>query len=372
MDAAAATTEYLPLSEACESYREAWQRLVADSSGNLSHTPDWLRLAAAGHRLLEQSYVFVLQDRQSPIAFVPLTRRRIRQFGIPLNAIDLSSNLASYHAEITTTRPSTEIVGHIIASPEIDDWDFFRIGSLLDTEASADLLRHLAGNGYPCFTMTAAESPYVSIGTDWESYLASKHSNFRYKIRKRARRMDGNEDLEMRWLNSPSDIETLLAAIQEIEAHSWKLEEGIAIASDPAEQRFNEQLFEFLANHEMLHANVLYLTDQPIAYCVCGLWNGWMGHLKTSFDMRFKEHAPGLTVIDHSVRNAFEIGAAEYDFLGGADRHKLAWSDTVRSHLDVFVYNKDRIAARVAASLKRLTARSVTIVNASRTATSRQ
>jgi CelD/BcsL family acetyltransferase involved in cellulose biosynthesis len=78
--------------------------------------------------------------------------------------------------------------------------------------------------------------------------------------------------------------------------------------------------------------------------------------LKTSFDDQFKAFSPGTHLVDLSVEQAFRAGAREFDFLGDRMRHKLEWTDQVRSHQTLYIYHSNSIKARLAATIKRFTA----------------
>ena len=62
--------------------------------------------------------------------------------------------------------------------------------------------------------------------------------------------------------------------------------------------------------------------------------------MKTSFDQEFATLSPGGYVIDASVERAFDLGAKEFDFLGDAAPHKLAWTSTTRKHGDFFLFGR--------------------------------
>ena len=62
-----------------------------------------------------------------------------------------------------------------------------------------------------------------------------------------------------------------------------------------------------------------------------------MGHLKTGYDLDFDDISAGALVIDASIKEAFNLCAKEFDFLGTpgklrAEPHKLWWSKVTRHH----------------------------------------
>jgi hypothetical protein len=101
----------------------------------------------------------------------------------------------------------------------------------------------------------------------------------------------------------------------------------------------------------MLRAGVFYVHGVPAAYSLCCQFGPWVGHLKTSFDERFACLSAGAIVIDASIREALTLGAKEFDFLGAAAGHKLAWTNLTRPHAHFFLY-APRLKPRMIGSLK--------------------
>ena len=61
-------------------------------------------------------------------------------------------------------------------------------------------------------------------------------------------------------------------------------------------------------------------------------------------------------MIDTSIERAFALGAKEFDFLGNAGSHKLAWTSNLRSHADYFLF-APRLKARLVGMLKLMRAK---------------
>ena len=89
-----------------------------------------------------------------------------------------------------------------------------------------------------------------------------------------------------------------------------------------------------------LLANVLYADHEPIAFSLCCHFGNWVGQMKTSYDARHSDLSPGLMTVDATIQRSIELGAGTYDFLGGPDAYKLAWSKTVRGHANYTIYRK--------------------------------
>ncbi|HFD11953.1 MAG TPA: GNAT family N-acetyltransferase, partial [Crenotrichaceae bacterium] len=200
-------------------------------------------------------------------------------------------------------------------------------------------------------------SPYIEISTDWDEYLTTRSGSFRYRLQRKAKAVAKAGDIAIRWYSDEFDSEQLLKDILTIEANSWKVEAGMAISHRPVEQRYYEQLIPFMATNGLLMANVLSIDGNPAAYGLCYNFKQRWGQLKTSFDDQYKAYSPGKHLVDLSVEQAFKEGAREFDFLGDRMRHKLEWTDQVRNHNNLYIYNSSSLSGKLTGVVKRLSTR---------------
>ena len=78
--------------------------------------------------------------------------------------------------------------------------------------------------------------------------------------------------------------------------------------------------------------------ETPIAfeYNVCA--EGCVSNLKMGYRLDAARDSPGLLLRSHTIWNAIQTGATEFDFLGAADEHKLHWTRSARQLGRIIVY----------------------------------
>lgn len=252
-------------------------------------------------------------------------------------ALELGSNLMSYHAELVSKAQYADVIGALLDSQSA--WDVFHVANVDAASRTAKALLEVAAKlDAPLQVIPSDRSPYLPIAETWEQFIAGKGKKFRYKLRRRSDDIERDGGCELRWFGPNDDMERLLHDVLAIETRSWKAGSGLAIGSRELELTYHRLLLPYLQHGRMLVANVLYRQGQPIAYSLCCECRGWMGHLKTSFDQDYERLSPGGFVIDACVRRAFESGAREFDFLGAAAPHKLAWTSFVRAHNNYYLF----------------------------------
>ncbi len=327
------------LSEIDQTLRTAWIRAVALLNLNATLGPEWLDVVA---RTLapgpEAVSVYVETDKESVArAIVPFFVTNTRFYSVSLSTVQLAANLMSYHAEIVCEDDLKDLLRRLV--DRVPKWDILQIDNVVAGSRTDHALRSLSRElGSPLQVIPGDVSPYLPIEETWETFVARQKKRFRYNLRHRRELIQNTHGSHMAWYDAASDMDVLLRDMLTIEKVSWKTKSGIDMASKPTEQLYYSELLPWLAKQHHLLANVLYLEQRPIAYSLNCHFGGWVGHLKTSFDESLGHLSPGAVVIDASVQRAFEIGATEFDFLGAADAHKLAWTPFTRSHSNYFLF----------------------------------
>lgn len=336
--------------------RARWRELVDRLDLNPTMGPAWIDVASGALGCSDsQLAVFVDGSDGSTLSgIVPFLRSRRRMAGFSVTVIEPACNLMSYHAEIVSEGEIQSLMRRFLVA--MPPWDLLQMSNVVTDGPTGSAIRGLADEmRAPVQVIPGDVSPYLVIHGTWQEYLATKSKKFRYKLRRRREMLGQNQDWQLIWHDS-IETEVLLDSIVTIEERSWKAKAGIDIPSNPKELAYHRRLLPCLAEQGLLLANVLHYQGQPVAYNLCCHSKGWVGQLKTAFDERFAEFSPGSLVIDASIERAFALRAREFDFLGDADAHKLAWTSDTRAHASYFLF-APRLKARLIGNLKALKAR---------------
>lgn len=351
-------TECIPWDAAQSRLADDWRDLVERGGFNPSLDPAWMDAAVRSHGCEADALVVAARSGSRLVGVLPMLCRREKVHGLLLRTVDLASNLVSYHPEIVAEQAHRELITHALSVAHGGRWDLFRANQIPDASQTAAILEEyfvtFAGT---TFKVAGETSPYILIDGTWEQLLQSRSRNFRSNRNRALRHVEGYGSTATRWFVGNADNDLLLREILEIERRSWKAQQGVAISDREVEQDYHVRLLDLLGRRGALFANVLYVADRPVSYVLGCNWNGWVGHLKTSFDEAFSH--VGARVIDESIHRAIEAGAREYDFLGEATRHKHHWTDHVRTHHSYWRYSSTPLARalalgkRVVAALRR-------------------
>jgi CelD/BcsL family acetyltransferase involved in cellulose biosynthesis len=327
---------------------QCWIHLLGVTGANISLHPEWQTAVVSSHALLEQARLLRVYLGDELVGICPVLLRNYSMHGLPLRSLDLVSNVVSYHAELLSQSDPGIVVGALLEFAADCGVDVIRLANIPATSATANAIETIAHDRSLTWRKSDGEhSPYMTIASDWKSYLAGCSKKRRANLVRDLRPMAEAGESEMRWFDRPEDVQVLLDDMLRIEATSWKAKTGIAVSQRAAEKDYYSQLLPFLARTNSLLANVAYAGDRPIGYVLCARHNGWFGQLKTSFDEEIRR--AGSRVIAESLQRAFASGCREYDFLGHVAPHKMRWTDSVRRHADYFLFRQTGRARAVVA-----------------------
>ena len=357
--------------DALERFSEPWSQLVYDREANPSLHPNWLKASLQSQGLADDLRLLIAWEGSSMVGVLPYLVREEKYWGVPLDTIDLANNVLSYHHEVVARAAHEELIEALLAGPDLEDWQVFRVVGVEHGGETARALRAVGSRKRRCVVeYPSVESPFLPIEGTWESYLSRRSRNFRYNLNRKRRSLDQLGRWEVRWSESEGDVPRLIEDILAIERESWKVSAGMAISGHADEERYYRLLLPVMARNGWLYASTLCLSGRPIAYSLCYRAHGRIGQLKTSFVEEHAGMSPGFIVTAAAIERAFSERCVEFDFLGDVMAHKLSWTERSRRHVSYFVFNSrplPRAMARAKQLVRRIRSRLAPISLASRT-----
>ena len=315
-----------------------WSNLVARNGLEPTQFPGWLQCIADSFDQYTDIQVCTSSDGDKINGVIPFFMGKDYICGLPLKYINYACNLISYHQGYLCNDDVS--FDRLLLSSGKNTWDVFRINNIVEGSKLEHVLIDMCNrNNWACNLIVGDNSPYIPINSDWDSFLASKSRNFRYRIKRKEKGINKAGNVMVKWFLRNSDTEKLIHDIFTIEGRSWKVGAGMSIVHRPQEMRYYQSLIPYMDENNLLRANVLYLDNEPIAYSLCYEFKKKWGQLKTSFDDRYSSISPGIYIVDVAIHKAFDNEAVEFDFLGPSMPHKLEWTNYTRKHNSYEIYN---------------------------------
>ena len=327
-----------------ESLRGAWQDLLSDSAcSNPFLTWEWLeawwrRFGDKGQLTLLAGWSGERLDLLAPF----MARRRQISRGKPWGVLEVlgTGSVGSDYLDVVLRR-GTEQVGldrlaaHLQAEPALLTLprvhaEAARVWALSD---------RLVDAGWRAHVRPASVCPYITLASHtWESFLDGLGRDHRANVRRRLRKLHARFDVRFDRADTDEQREAALATLVRLHEMRWRSRGGSTAFHTPGLRAFHEEFTRRALEQGWLRLFVLRLNGCPAA-ALYGLRVGDTFYFyQSGFDPRFADHGVGLVTMALAIRHALEDGAAEYDFLHGAEPYKFLWTQQVRALNQVELY----------------------------------
>jgi CelD/BcsL family acetyltransferase involved in cellulose biosynthesis len=210
----------------------------------------------------------------------------------------------------------------------------------------------------------ARPTPTITLDARWKDPASRFNSGRRSDFRRAARRAAEYGETSFEVLSPrPAEFDALFDEAIEVEARSWKLEAGTAIAVDRAKERCFRHYFRSACEEGSFRIAFMRIDGRAVAMqmaleCLDRYWL-----FKIGFDEAFERCSPGTLLMLHTIGWAAERELKAYELLGSLEpwiaqfwtreQHECVW---VRAY-PFNLRGAAAFAADAAASLRRRLAR---------------
>lgn len=275
-------------------------------------------------------------------AVAPLRRTQRMLWGVPARMVENLFNPHTCRSDVALADDTDGTLELILDHIDREPWDVVKLREIPEESIfSSRLPEACARRGWSLRTRHSLDSPYVVVEGSWEDYFGRRSRTFRKKLRAKHRKLDAS-GLEARYecLHSPADVDATLPEIMDLALESWSGERGSSIAS-PKHRGFYDPMIREMAARGLLRLWTLRLDGALAAFEVHLQWERQSVPLKACFHPRFAELSPGSLLEEHALEAIFRGGESDvYDLLGDAAFYKMRWTDRVRVHHEVFLFNR--------------------------------
>ena len=162
-------------------------------------------------------------------------------------------------------------------------------------------------------------NPYLEIGgSSWDDFLAGVSRKLRGNIRRSARRLEEEHDVEYRLSDDPDRLDADFDILMRLHAARWGTEgafEGEAAA-------FHRDFAHRALEAGWLRLWVMEADAQPVAVWYGFRFEGVDFFYQSGRDQAWDQHSVGFQLVVHTIRRAFDDGMSRYAFLRGDEPYK--------------------------------------------------
>jgi CelD/BcsL family acetyltransferase involved in cellulose biosynthesis len=315
----------------------AWRSFAASSrtGGPLVDEP-WVRAWIEAFR--PQRPVSVCAREESSLVGLGLLQAcEHRWAGRRLSVLQSLTNVESYRFDLLWAGDRTEVLRRCWeALLEQRRWDLLVVDHVPEDSPTLSLVKELASwSGWRFRTELTFESPWRPLSGEngWDANLKSK---FKSNLRNRERRLAALGEVSFDVALDEDRLPEALAVFYELEAKSWKGDEGTAIAMRPVVKDFYDRLVSRAAPD--VRIPVLRVAGRPVAAQVILNHGRSLFMLKTAYDPDFRAYSPGQLLTARVLRDGIEHGFEALDFLAANMAWKSDWSPRIRRHYRLMLF----------------------------------
>jgi len=173
-----------------------------------------------------------------------------------------------------------------------------------------------------------SEAPVLELDGSWEDvYRAKTTAKGRNQNLRKRKQLAAAGRLETQVAREPDELETALEDAFELHEIRWRGRPDGSGFATPRGREFHRAALRRLAELGIPRIVVMRLDGRPIAFHYYFLFERRMYVHRLAFDPAYARHSPGLLNTLDAIEAAATDGATLVEFLGGAERYKLALAD---------------------------------------------
>lgn len=184
------------------------------------------------------------------------------------------------------------------------------------------------------------DSPYIALPTSADELLAGRSSRYRANVRKAVRSLATLGDVSFTDVAGDSaEMANAYAALQQVEAASWKSAHGGSVDADAPSRRFYRDLALDGPASRWARVATLRVDDRVVAASLDLEHAGRRIGMRTSFvgDLGAKQ-SPGLVLLWLALSDEIARGVHTHEFGGDADAWKQHWTAQTRGRVTLRVW----------------------------------
>jgi CelD/BcsL family acetyltransferase involved in cellulose biosynthesis len=320
---------------------DVWNDTVIRSDTDFPFlTHQWFSCCLQACQQFSGLMVLLVRQQGEVVGIAPLVRRKGKLGTIPVRLVSLIGGDHRFKNSFILTKQDPGILEAVYnAVREACRYDMFNLNMIpRSSHMHASVSAFSAGHGIRCYETADDISPFIRIEHSWDDYLKTRSGRLRQKmnyVSRLFRRAGHHEIVEYRC----DSLDDAIRDLEQVSHRSWKFNAGSAIISKPDNRRFFHFLTRTAAAQGWLRLWMLKIEGQPAAFAYNLEYKGRTYALKIEFDEHYRHFSPSEFLYTHAIKDSFERGLKEYDWLGTVQPYKMKWTSLSRPHSRILLFN---------------------------------
>ncbi len=272
------------------------------------------------------------------IGICPLILRKNKFLGLPARLLEFAGSPLSDRMDMIIPEQKEEVVELFwdylweIRSR----WDVVRLGEVLAGSFNLTVIGDLLLNRkVHHFFRTCSIAPFIPLDQEWEAYLRSRSKNFRRRIRRDLRRIKSAGKVKLAEAKA-SDWKLF----REISFDSPKFGRGTSLFLKDGIDRFVPAFLQRFEEAGWLNCKLMTLDGEPISFMLSFKFRNKIWLFNNSFRYCHRDLHPGHVILALFIQESIKKNFEEMDYLRGAEPYKFHYTNEIRYHREIMVFNR--------------------------------
>ena len=328
-----------------------WNALVGATADEPFYRHDFFRVWMDNFAPESRPRVLTLRDEQGHLTgALPLTEGRTSMYGVPVRQLSAAANAHSCRFDLLAREPEAAASAFFSHLRQDTSWDVLLLTDVPEGGAGWKLYEAASSAGLPVGTWESLQSPYIPLPGSWEEYQGTLQSKFKANCRRRRRKLEEKGRVTVERVEGGLELEAKLEEGFALEASGWKGRRGTAMAQDGRTRGFYSELAREAGYAGRLALYYLRLDGRAVAFQYGLEYGGRYFLLKPGYDESLSDCSPGQLLMEEVLRECTARGLREFDFLGPDMVWKRDWTDKVRRHTWLYIFNDTTLGRALCAA----------------------
>jgi peptidoglycan/xylan/chitin deacetylase (PgdA/CDA1 family)/CelD/BcsL family acetyltransferase involved in cellulose biosynthesis len=324
--------------------RDAWNGLLrASGSDTIFLTWEWLTAWWSAYGVPGELRILLFrEDSGELVGIAPLRRGNARRYGrvyATLSFIGDGSADSDYLDFIIAAGKEWPVLEALWGrlQKEFVDGVLLELNEVPASSPNLPIVRELACAGKMVWSESDVACGVVSLAASWPDYLKQLAPRFRTKIRSVLRNLEGRENVQFAFCDSPEHVAELLPVLYDLHGRRWATEAKPGVFHWDRKRLFYDALSRLLLERGWLRFSALRWKGRVLA-CQYGFeYGNSYFQLQEGYEPASEHWNAGVGLRGWTIQRFIERGVRKYDFMGGVGRHKSDWgAETTLSKRLVF------------------------------------
>lgn len=317
----------------------AWNALATAAVDRCTFiTHDWLYSWWTAYRPAARLRIVLIERDRELVGIAPMMVKReggVERILRRLRFIGDGTSETDHMSFVVHADCRRDVMAQILGAIDTLDWDVAYFSQMPEQSSNTlQLLEHACRSGW-IVDRLLVPCPRRTLPGLYEDLLKSLPSRLRTSIRSSRRDLEALHLVEFGRVQRREEIPDALEALYRNHASRWQSKGRAGVFVSENKRDFYRKLSARLFDAATLRLFFLKLDGVVVAQQYCFEFEGTVMLLQEGFDAGYAGNNVGNVLRAMVFEALIAEGATAYDFLAGASRHKLAWSDSIPNDIQL-------------------------------------